>query len=85
MSPPVIPHQAPPITSEFSHTSTVTIQTIPLATSEISYVNEHDPLLPDNKDTADTIPCNAFFEESPSLLTKSSSYDNVSDDITVTD
>ena len=56
----------------------MTIQTIP---SVISEVNEDDPLLPNSKDTPLTISCNTCFDESPLLLMKLSSYDNVSDDI----
>ena len=73
--------QAPPISLEFSHTSTVTIQTIPSITSEMTSINEQDPLLPDSKDTPLIIPCNTFSNESSTLLTKSSSYDNVSNNI----
>ena len=50
----------------------------------MSCVNEHNQLLlSDNEDTPLTIPCNTFFKESSSLLMKSSSHDNVSDDISV--
>ena len=59
----------------------MTIQTVPSVASEKSCVNEHNPLLPDRKDTPLTIPCNTFFKESPPLLMKSLSYDNVSDDM----
>ena len=59
----------------------MTIQTIPSVTSEMSYVNKHDPLLPDSKDTPLTTPCNTFFEESSSLLMESLSHDNVSDNM----
>ena len=80
-SPPVIPHQAPPISLEFSQISTVPIHTVTSVTSKISSVNEHDLSLPDSKDKPPTLPCDAFFEESPSLLMKSSSNDNVSDNM----
>ena len=76
-SSPVISHEAPPVSLEFSHTSTVTIQTIPSVTSEMNC----NLLLPDSNDTPPIIPCNTFFEESSSLLVKSSSYDNVSNDM----
>ena len=81
VSPPVVPHQAPHSTPKSSLFNTVTIQAKPSVTSEMSCIKEHDPLLPDNKDTPLTIPCNAFFKESPLLTKKSSSHDNVSNDI----
>ena len=76
ISPPTIPHQAPPISLELSDTTSVA--------SEIGCVNEYDLLLLDRKDKPLTIPCNDFFEESLSLLMKSS-YNKVSDDVSLTD
>ena len=47
----------------------------------MSCVNEHDPLLLDNKDISLTIPCDTVFEESYLLMMKSSSHNNVSDNM----
>ena len=77
----VIPPQAPTTTPELSLTSTVTVQTKPSVPFEMSYVNEHDPLLLDNKDTSPTIPCDTVFEESNLLMMKSSSHNKVSNNM----
>ena len=81
LSSPVISNQAQPILIKFSLTGTMTIQNKPSETSEMSGSSEHVALLSDNKDTPPTIPCDTTFEESSSLMMKSSSYDNVSDDV----
>ena len=59
----------------------MTIQNRPSETSEMSGSNEHIALLPDYKDTSPIIPWDTIFEESSSLMMKSSSYDNVSNDV----
>ena len=59
----------------------MTIQNRPSETSEMSCSNEYVALSLNNKDTTSTMPCDTVFEESSSLMMKSSSHDNVSDDM----
>ena len=58
----------------------MTVQAKPSVAFEMSFVNEHDPLLVNRKDIPLIIPCNTVFEESLLVMMKSS-HDNVSDDI----